>query len=95
MAPLLDFSGKDSENILNSFLGAFMPLTMEGNIMVDGILSSCYASFDHDLAHFAMIPMQWFPQMIKWIFGEDNGSPIYVNIVKGLGRLGLPFELLY
>ena len=29
------------------------------------------------------------------IFGEDNGSPIYVNILKGLGRLGLRFELLY
>ena len=39
-----------------------MPLTMEGNIIVDGVLASCYASFDHDLAHIAMAPMQWIPR---------------------------------
>ena len=33
-----------------------MPLTEEGNIVVDGVLASCYASFDHDLAHIAMVP---------------------------------------
>ena len=36
--------------------------------MVDGILASCYASFDHDLAHIAMTPIQWFPEIIEGIF---------------------------
>ena len=43
--------------------GAFVPLTKNGNIMVDGVLASCYASFDHDLAHFGMRPLQWFSEI--------------------------------
>ena len=31
---------------------------MEGNIIVDGVLASCYASVDHDLGHIAMVPMR-------------------------------------
>ena len=55
--------------------------------MVDGILASCYASSDHDKAHFAMAPIQWFPEMIHLIFGRDDGSPAYVNTVKSLVKL--------
>ena len=58
--------------------------------MVDGVLASCYASFDHDLAHIAMTPMQWFPKIIECILGEDEGAPNYVDIVKSLGRMILP-----
>ena len=75
--------------------GAFVPLTEDGNIVVDGVLASCYASFDHDLAHFSMIPIQWYPDMIEWIFGINNGSPEYVNIAKGFGRYVLPSALLF
>ena len=32
-------------------LGAYTPVTVEGNIAVDGVLASCYAFADHDLAH--------------------------------------------
>ena len=46
-------------------LGAFVPLTADGNIVVEGVLASCYASFDHGLAHFVMTPMQWYPQIIR------------------------------
>ena len=60
--------------------------------MVDGILASCYASSDHDMAHFAMAPIQWFPEIIHWIFGEDEGSPIFVNILKGFGKLNQSFQ---
>ena len=75
--------------------GAYVPLTKDGNLVVGGVLASCYASFDHDLAHFAMIPMQWYPEMTQWIFGVDNGTPDYLNIAKVFGRLVLPSELLY
>ena len=65
---------------------------MDGNILVNGILASTYASFDHDLAHIAMFPMQWIPDIMKLIFGQDNGSPVYVHTVKHFGRYLLPQE---
>ena len=75
-------------------IGAYVPLTDEGNIVVDGVLASCYASFDHDLAHFAMTPMKWFPGLIEWIIGEDNGMQTYVKMAKILGRYVMPDEYL-
>ena len=54
--------------------------------MVDGVLASCYASFDHDLANFAMVPMQWYPEIMRWIFGVNKGYPGYVSIAKEVGR---------
>ena len=68
---------------------------MEGTIVVDGVLASCYASFDHNLAHFAMSPIQWFPKMTEWLFGEDNGLPAYVGIIKDFGRLFLSEKQKY
>ena len=59
---------------------------MEGNIVVDGILASCYASSDHNLAHLGMTPMRWFPDIVDSIFSENY---VYVNIAKYLGRLFL------
>ena len=67
-----------------SILGAYVPLTMEGNIVVDGILASCFASFFHNLAHLGMTPLRWFPDIVDSIFGEKH---VYVNIAKNLGRL--------
>ena len=75
--------------------GAYVPLTEDGNIVVGGVLASCYASFDHDLAHLAMVPMQWYPEMTGWIFDVTNGTQDYVNIAKGFGRWVLPSVLLY
>ena len=66
------------------FVGAYVPLTAEGNIMVDGVLASCYANFDHDLAHVVMTPMHWFPEIIEWTFGK--GYQGYTLIVRDLGR---------
>ena len=70
--------------------GAYVPLTMEGNIVVDGILASCYPSCYHDLGHTGMLPIQFFPTIMEWIFGEDNGPSIYTNIVNDLGEWVLP-----
>ena len=44
---------------------------MNGNIMVDGVLASCYSSLDHDLHHVVMTPLQWFPEVTKWTFGGE------------------------
>ena len=37
--------------------------------MVDGVLVSCYADFDHDLAHITITPMQKF--------AESNGVDVW------------------
>ena len=67
-------------------LGVYVPLTSEGNIIVDGILASCYPSTDHDLAHLIMKPLHWFPEIVQWIFGEENGFSTYVRILEELGK---------
>ena len=59
---------------------------MEGNIVVDGVLASCYASFDHDLAHIWMTPLRWFPKMASWIFGEETELQMSNSIAKQLGE---------
>ena len=61
--------------------------------MVDGVLASCYAFPDHDLAHIGMMPIRLFPEMAVWIFGDDNGSSVIGEIFKHLGELMLPFSL--
>ena len=52
------------------FPGAYAPFTMEGKVIVDGVLTSCYADIiDHDVAHFTMTPIQRFTELMNWIFG--------------------------
>ena len=53
---------------------------MDSNIIVDGILASCYAFTNHDLAHIGMTPLRWFPEMIKWIFGKYNEYPVFLDV---------------
>ena len=65
---------------------------MEGNIIIDGVLASCYASFDHNLAHLGMVPIKLFPEITDWILGWDNAGPSYVNIVQELNNLMFLFE---
>ena len=70
-------------------------MTDEGNVVIDGVLASCYGSFDHDLVHISMKPMQWFPEMMDWIFGVDIVSPGYANILLDIGRWALPNNFMY
>ena len=68
-----------------------MPITKEGTILVDGVLNSCYADFDHDLVHLTMTPMQWFPEIIDGIFGHGTGFPAYIRIARELDIMMLPY----
>ena len=72
------------------FVGAFVPLTAEGNIIVDGVLASCYASIDHDLGHIGLTPFRWFPRMLNWIFGADDETSVFVNLLERFGELSRP-----
>lgn len=68
---------------------------MEGTIIVDGVLASCYVSCNHHLAHMAMAPIRWFPGVVEWIFGWDrtNGMPGYISIMEDLGKLIIPHDI--
>ena len=72
--------------------GAYVPLTMEGNMIVDGVLASCYPSAHHDLAHIGMVPMRWSPKLFMWIFGEDNGFSAFAKFTEDLGKSVCPNE---
>ena len=63
---------------------------MDGNIIVDGMLASCYASFDNILAHMIMAPTRWYPEVADWIFGVDEGLSVYAKIGKKFGDWALP-----
>ena len=68
----------------------FTPLTSEGNIVVDRVLASCYASSDHDLQKIALTPCQWLPRMIEWIFGWDNDIQAYTSAAYSLATYVVP-----
>ena len=68
---------------------------MEGNILVDGVLASCYPSADHDLVHVVTAPIRLFPEMIQQILGEENGVQVYVNIANELAKLLLSYGSIY
>ncbi|XP_076065548.1 uncharacterized protein LOC143039417 [Oratosquilla oratoria] len=44
--------------------GAYVPLTMEGTLLVDGVVVSCYASYGHDLAHSFLTPVRLMPSLL-------------------------------
>ena len=76
-------------------LGAYVPITVDGNIIVNGVLASCHASFNNDLAHFMMKPVSWFPEAVEWIFGVGTVSPVFVSLSKELARWILPKDHLF
>ncbi|KAK8752022.1 hypothetical protein OTU49_011712, partial [Cherax quadricarinatus] len=44
--------------------GAYVPLTREGTLVVEGIVVSCYASYKHSLAHTFLAPARIFPALL-------------------------------
>ena len=47
--------------------------------MVDRVLASCYATVNHDVVHIRMTPIQWFPDMVQWIFGNEETKLILLK----------------
>ena len=70
-------------------------MTTEGNIIIDGVLASCYPSGHHDVAHITMAPIRWFPRILDIIFGEDKWVQGYVRIAEDLGGWLLSHQQQY
>ena len=68
---------------------------MEGNIVVDGVLASCYPSTHHDLVHIGMTPIRWFAEIFKWIFGDENGILGFVKMAEELAKWLTPPEAVF
>jgi len=60
--------------------GAYTPATLDGTIIVDGIVSSSYAVVDHNIAHSILAPLRWTyylsPSLVK---SQENGIHPYAH----------------
>lgn len=73
-------------------LGAYVPLTTSGTLLVDGVLVSCYTNAGHWLAHGAMAPLRWWPLLLldDELSQDTEGLRTFPGLMKELGRaLGL------
>lgn len=43
------------------------PLTFEGNVIVNDVIGSCYATFSHSLMHFISWPLRYWKNMEKFV----------------------------
>ena len=63
---------------------------MEGNIVVNRVVSSCYATINHDLAHIGMTPVIWVPDIVQWIFGEEDGLSAFAKTIEYMKKSMVP-----
>merc|ERR1719319_33755 len=58
---------------LESKMGAYVPLTEAGTLLVDGVLVSSYTNMDHRLAHILSQPLRWFP---TWFLDNQESQDV-------------------
>nr|XP_020457867.1 sonic hedgehog protein [Monopterus albus] len=73
--------------------GSFAPVTVQGTVVVDQVLASCYAVIeDHDLAHWALAPVRLAHWLSSLLFSsqpqasaQNDGVHWYSKILYQLG----------
>ncbi|KAM3933630.1 desert hedgehog protein [Leptodactylus fuscus] len=77
-------------------IGVLAPLTVHGTLLVDGILTSCYATIEwHDLAHRSFAPMRFFYNMFSIFpeFVDSDGIHWYCHFLYVLAKKVLWWEM--
>ena len=59
---------------------------------MDGVLASCHAYFNHDLAQIITTPLRWLPGVMDWIGGDDDGFHVYAQIGMAVGMMTMPWS---
>uniref|UniRef100_H2MNC7 Hedgehog protein n=1 Tax=Oryzias latipes TaxID=8090 RepID=H2MNC7_ORYLA len=68
--------------------GLYAPLTQHGSIVVNGVLSSCYAAVDsHELSHWAFAPLRFLYSMLGSSQAQSDGVHWYPRLLHRLGEL--------
>lgn len=73
--------------------GSFAPVTVQGTVVVDQVLASCYAVIeDHELAHWALAPVRlahWVSSLLfssqRQVSAQNDGVHWYSKILYQLG----------
>ena len=67
--------------------GIWTPLTMEGTLLVDGLLASSYASFPHRVSEIAYAPIKMFPRLLldDEASQHQDGCRQVVKLLKKMG----------
>ena len=65
------------------------PLTMEGTLLVDGFLASCYASYPHLASQVAFTPVKMLPSLLldDEVSQHQDGVRGVVRMIKELGNM--------
>jgi len=68
--------------------GYWAPLTRAGHLLVDGYLTSCYASYPHQLADFAMAPVKAMPMTLldDHKSQHNDGVRKVISFIKDIGK---------
>ena len=70
-------------------VGTWAPLTMEGTLLVDGVLASCYASFPHTLSDLLLAPIKALPRLMldDETSQHNDGVRTLVDLMKRAGSV--------
>merc|ERR1711970_347974 len=67
---------------LEAMVGAYVPLTEHGTLMVDDVLCSCYTNCDHPTVHLLFSPARWFPSLF---LTDTEGGTIHSRLGPHVG----------
>nr|AVO65204.1 hedgehog [Urechis unicinctus] len=87
--------------------GLYAPLTKHGTVVVNHVITSCYAViYSHDIAHASLAPLRWAHQLadLTQLLGsfefnrkEEVHTDVhwYAQLLLGLAQVALPSSFLY